>query len=59
VAGADGQGVAVADGLADPLTDGVGVALGVALELALPEGEGLVVAAGAQTLGATVGASSV
>jgi hypothetical protein len=59
VADGDGQGVAVADGLADPLTDGVGVALGVALELALPEGEGLAVAAGAQMLGATVGASSV
>ena len=55
----DGQGVAVADGLADPLADGVGVALGVALELGLPEGEGLAVAAGTQMLGAAVGASNV
>jgi hypothetical protein len=59
VAEGDGQGVAVADGLADPLADGVEDGLGLALELALPEGEGLAVAAGAQLLGATVGASSV
>jgi hypothetical protein len=65
VAVGDGQGVAealalaVGELLADPLGDGLGVALGLALEVAPADAEGVAVAAGAQLLGAALGASSV
>ena len=69
VAAGDGQGVAkalptaVADGLADAEGDGVGVDVGVgdgvALLFAVADAEGVGVAAGAQKVGAGVGARSV
>jgi hypothetical protein len=67
VAAGDGHGVAealviaVADGLADPEGDGVGVGVGDGVGLAVgdADAEGVGVTAGAQKVGAGVGARSV